>query len=404
MSKIVRKVQKIFGINAGFQQIAEFGSLAAGTPSFTTDPATIQSLSNYLDGWFQAVLGNNSPAIEDMNALCYLFAYQLAYLMQEGIPEWEAGTTYFIGSMAQDGTGQVYTSIADNNLNNALTDTTKWKISWGATTGIQNQIGGINFTTIKVTNTNRTLDTTTTDMIVLVTTSSATSTLTLPTPTNGRTLIIKDIGGNAQVNNITLTPASGTIDGLSSYVINQAFASIMLTSDGTNWFIVQGKRNLGLVVNAHVAGVSGGGWSGAGSTSFVQMTQNNTNNANTLDVSTTDFGTPQTANGGFPRLTVNNLVPGIYRVQANFLSAVNSGAVQNGGYAINDGTTTRGQLVTSTASEANNQTIFAIFQYTTTGNKTFEIFSASTSGTADIPEPSVAFNNSILNWEIEKIG
>lgn len=120
MAKIARKTQKIFGSTSTTNQIAEFGSLAAGTPAFTTDPVTIQALSQYLSGWFAAVIGGNSPAMEDMNAICYLYAYQLAYIFQAGIPEWDAGTTYFIGSVVSDGLGTNYKSITDNNLNNAL--------------------------------------------------------------------------------------------------------------------------------------------------------------------------------------------------------------------------------------------------------------------------------------------
>lgn len=126
MAKIVRKVAKIFGSSAGLDEIAEFGSLAAGSPTFTTDPAVIQSLSQYLSGWFAGVLGGNSPAIEDMNALCFLFAYQIAYIMQSGIPEWDSATTYYKGSLASDGISAFYISLVDNNTNNALTDTTKW--------------------------------------------------------------------------------------------------------------------------------------------------------------------------------------------------------------------------------------------------------------------------------------
>lgn len=118
---------KVFGASAGPNQIAKFGSLFAGAPAFTTDPSEIQSLANYLTGWFGAAIGGNSPAIEDMNALCYLFAYQLAYLMQTGTPEWDNATTYYIGSIVQDGLGNEYVSVADNNLNNAVSDATKWK-------------------------------------------------------------------------------------------------------------------------------------------------------------------------------------------------------------------------------------------------------------------------------------
>ena len=125
MSKILRKTAKIFGINAGTNQIAEFGSFAAGSPAYTTDPAVIQTLSNYLSGWFSAIVGSNSPAIEDMNALCYLFAYQIAYCMQEGVPEYDSGTTYYIGSLCSSG-GTLYVSLTNSNLGNAVTSGANW--------------------------------------------------------------------------------------------------------------------------------------------------------------------------------------------------------------------------------------------------------------------------------------
>lgn len=133
MAKITRQTQKIFGSNAGFEQIAQFGSLNAGAPTFTTNIATIQSLSNYLVGWFNAVLAGNSPAIEDMNAICYLYAYQLAYVLQAGVGEWDSGTTYYIGSIVNDGTGNLYVSLANDNTNNAVTSTSFWRLTAPAT-------------------------------------------------------------------------------------------------------------------------------------------------------------------------------------------------------------------------------------------------------------------------------
>lgn len=130
---------KIFGSSAGADEIAEFGSLAESLPTFTTDPALIQSLSAYLGGWFSAVLGTNSPAIEDMNALCYLYAYQLAYIMQAGTPEWEVGTTYYTGSFAQSA-GVIYMSRTDTNIGNLVSDTTNWKSVGG---GIMTAIGDV---------------------------------------------------------------------------------------------------------------------------------------------------------------------------------------------------------------------------------------------------------------------
>ena len=141
MAKITRKLQKIFGSNAVTSEMGVFGSFAAGSPTTSSDPETIQSLSNYLDGWFAAILGSNYPAIEDMNALCFLFAYQLSYIMQTGVPEWNAQTVYYIGSVANDGNGVIYSSITDNNLNNILTDGINWKINNKKVSNVQYVIG-----------------------------------------------------------------------------------------------------------------------------------------------------------------------------------------------------------------------------------------------------------------------
>lgn len=131
MARLSRYTQLLFASLAGTNQIAEFGSLFAGSPQrydgSTVTPALVQAISNYLDGWESAAIGGNAPAIEDMNAICYLFSYQLAYLMQTGIAEWDSATTYYIGDVAQDGAGNFYVSVTDSNLNNALSSTTNWK-------------------------------------------------------------------------------------------------------------------------------------------------------------------------------------------------------------------------------------------------------------------------------------
>ncbi len=123
MSKLTRFTQYLFGSGAGSNEMAEFGSLAAASPTrysgATVTPALIQALhaSNFGTGWFGAVIGGNSPAIEDMNALCYLFAYQIAYIMQEGISEYDSLTTYYIGSYVNV-SGILYRSKIDNNTGN----------------------------------------------------------------------------------------------------------------------------------------------------------------------------------------------------------------------------------------------------------------------------------------------
>lgn len=130
MAKIPRVVARIFGGSSGPSQIAQFGSLAAGSPNYTTNPTLIQGLSNWLTGWFGAVIGGNAPAIEDMNAFCYVMAYQIAYLMQAGVPEWDASTVYYTGSLANSN-GTLYMSIQNDNTNHAVSDPAFWKAVGG---------------------------------------------------------------------------------------------------------------------------------------------------------------------------------------------------------------------------------------------------------------------------------
>ncbi len=125
-TKLLRKIQKIFGSAAGPTELSQIGSYAASSPMFTNDPAIMQALSNFLTGWYGVAVGGNSPAIQDLNSLHFLVTRQLAYIFQSGIPEWESGTEYFIGSFVSDGLGGFYRSLADNNIGNALSDTTKW--------------------------------------------------------------------------------------------------------------------------------------------------------------------------------------------------------------------------------------------------------------------------------------
>lgn len=80
------------------------------------------------------------------------------------------------------------------------------------------------------------------DNVVLVSyTDTGTATITIPTAQvhDGRILNIKDSGGNATANNITIqTGGSETIDGSSTFVINVNYQSVTLVSDGNDWFII----------------------------------------------------------------------------------------------------------------------------------------------------------------------
>lgn len=96
----------------------------------------------------------------------------------------------------------------------------------------------VNITTVNA----ATYDLLITDDIVHVTYTStgAVTSLTLPTAqvVAGRRIVIKDAGGQAATNNITVdTQGSETIDGVATFIIENDYESINLYSDGSNWFV-----------------------------------------------------------------------------------------------------------------------------------------------------------------------
>lgn len=143
MAKITRKLQKIFGGSlTPTNNIAQFGSLKAGSIAYDDDPDVIQDLSAYDNGWAAAVVNNNAPALQDRNALDYLFSRQIAYIGQAGVAEYSADVTYYTGSLATDGNGIIYRSIDDDNVGNALSDNDYWQCTGLAYIGADPQVGG----------------------------------------------------------------------------------------------------------------------------------------------------------------------------------------------------------------------------------------------------------------------
>lgn len=94
--------------------------------------------------------------------------------------------------------------------------------------------------TVTITTSTYTVDGTSPDYMLFADTTSTAISITLPSHDAGRKVIIKDIGFNASVNNITLVRAgsTGTIEDYSgSRIIATNGASISLMSNGTNWYI-----------------------------------------------------------------------------------------------------------------------------------------------------------------------
>ena len=131
---VVRKNLRLFGGNGDTNSFAKYGSFVAGVPLKTKNIEDIQSLDAFVNGWQNAVVAaNRAPFLEDMNALQYVMGYQLFYLLQEGIAEWNTDTTYFQGSIVKRYSGgilQIYVSLTDDNLNNALPSYPNNNINW----------------------------------------------------------------------------------------------------------------------------------------------------------------------------------------------------------------------------------------------------------------------------------
>ena len=77
-----------------------------------------------------------------------------------------------------------------------------------------------------------------TDYLIAVNVAHACA-ITIPTASaalNGFELNIKDEGGNATADNITITPATGNIDGSANVVISTNYGTAHLYCNGTAWF------------------------------------------------------------------------------------------------------------------------------------------------------------------------
>lgn len=140
MARLARKTQKIFAGNASNNGV--FGSLQAGVPQLSNDLTTIQSLPAFSEGWNAATVSSESlPPLEEFQALQYLQTNQLAYLFQEGVPEWDSATTYYQGSSVKLTTGSdyaIYRSIDDNNVGENPTDVNSaWELVYSTADGIQ---------------------------------------------------------------------------------------------------------------------------------------------------------------------------------------------------------------------------------------------------------------------------
>jgi hypothetical protein len=228
MAKIARKHQKIFaGDIPDTNNIAEFGSLSEGTPEYSDDPDDIQSRTAYGQGWANAVINNYAPCLQDLNALFFLVTRQIAYLLQQGISEWSATTSYYIGSLAHDDAGGVYMSMSDTNLNQAFTVAAKW--SPILSRKVQTASPGAGDITID--NTDWFIDWTTYIQ------NPGTQYFILPTPSatnSGREILLKFTGSDYNGTPTIKAADASTLDGAANISMTR-YVTRRFISNGTNW-------------------------------------------------------------------------------------------------------------------------------------------------------------------------
>lgn len=82
--------------------------------------------ADFKKGW-EIVGLNDNPTREDFNAMGYTLGALTSYLYQMGIAEYNALQEYKLNGLCLGTNGTIYQSLVDNNLGNALTNSTKWK-------------------------------------------------------------------------------------------------------------------------------------------------------------------------------------------------------------------------------------------------------------------------------------
>lgn len=143
MAKLTRVTGKVFGATASTtntpKEIGQFGSAKAGTYNATGDVATIQNLSAWSNGWIDAVTPTQQfPSLPEMTGVHKVLSYQSAYILQQGIPEWDNSTNYYINGFCSY-SGTIYKSLTNDNLNhNPSSSPTHWTV-YGAITDYANQ-------------------------------------------------------------------------------------------------------------------------------------------------------------------------------------------------------------------------------------------------------------------------
>lgn len=146
-NRFTRFYHRIFagnGLSTPTGVIGQFGSNVVGTNLYTANPEEVQSLSAWSQGWSGAIhAATKTPALQDMNGVLFNLSYQIAYMLQAGIPEWNSKTTYHQFQFCSSG-GKIYISKQNTNIAHAVTETSWWQ-EYGANGGPGTAKAWVNF-------------------------------------------------------------------------------------------------------------------------------------------------------------------------------------------------------------------------------------------------------------------
>jgi len=155
-------------------------------------------------------------------------------------------TTTQLPTTRADGTTMATNHAADHDNANAAVVAVETKVGTGSTTSTAGQYlrgtgaGTSAWQHFAYANKTTTYTITTADDVISADATSAAFTVTLPSAATagaGRQFTVKRT--NAGTNNVTVgTTSSQTIDGATTYLLDQQYSSITVVSDGTNWMVI----------------------------------------------------------------------------------------------------------------------------------------------------------------------
>ena len=131
MAVLPRKLQLIFAGNlAPSGNVAQPGSTVGGTPVYSNNLDVLQDVaagsgSPWVNGLQAQVEGTQAQVLEEMNGILLAITQQLAYLTERGMSEWLSTQNYYKYAVAYVA-GVPYSSLQDNNLNNAPASSPSW--------------------------------------------------------------------------------------------------------------------------------------------------------------------------------------------------------------------------------------------------------------------------------------